>query len=603
MELTEVLREIRPCNTENPYIFISYSSEDKDLVWRDVLEFQRRGYNIWIDEKNLDKTQDSWRYNALPAIEDMDCELVVFYVSRHSLISEGCYLELGKTIEAQTQAIHFGPVKFIAVDVEEIGNIMEFSKTVYNDLRSGDLPKEQKQQRAIILDKFKKDFFNSNNEKVRIHPKNEVNRKMDYYEEILASFPDSTRIFPEHREEEVSAEEEVPAETAASTEDEMPAQAAVPTAEEEPIRAAVPTAEEPIRAAVPTAEEEPAGEEGGSGEIEMLAETTGFAEETVPGAGETAFEPNAPAEKPEEREDSSAEVPRFDPEPEKPENITHEEIVYQAMIAANQQYQNRNQDRGFVKVREVSDTQIKNALKKFAAGAETETLIGFCDTTISKNGKSGVLITSERLYSEMLKDTGYSLDLWKIKKVIYPGKSRYHGELIYEDNTCCQLFFSIYNDLIFPFLTAVTEMKTGIRPVASYSSYHVTKEMVKAAVAAANEGSAYSFKSPVFLKESQMRNAVDTYAGQSGINEIVAMLDTTLRGNGKAGFLVTAGRLYSNDFGRGDYVEFDNLKEAALDGSYVILTYRDGYRKKVYCSIYAPTICAFLKELVMPESA
>ena len=64
MELTEVLREIRPCNTENPYIFISYSSEDKDLVWRDVLEFQRRGYNIWIDEKNLDKTQDSWRYNA-----------------------------------------------------------------------------------------------------------------------------------------------------------------------------------------------------------------------------------------------------------------------------------------------------------------------------------------------------------------------------------------------------------------------------------------------------------------------------------------------------------------------------------------------------------
>ena len=69
MELTEVLREIRPCNTENPYIFISYSSEDKDLVWRDVLEFQRRGYNIWIDEKNLDKTQDSWRYNALPAIK------------------------------------------------------------------------------------------------------------------------------------------------------------------------------------------------------------------------------------------------------------------------------------------------------------------------------------------------------------------------------------------------------------------------------------------------------------------------------------------------------------------------------------------------------
>lgn len=545
MELTEVLREIRPCDTENPYIFISYSGEDKDLVWRDVLEFQRRGYNIWIDEKNLDKTQESWRYNALPAIEDMDCELVVFYVSRHSLISEGCYLELEKTIEEQTQAIHFGPVKFIAVDVEEIGNIMEFSKTVYNELRSSDLPKEQKQQRAIILDKFKKDFFNSNNEKVRIHPKNELNRKMDYYEEILASFPDSTRIFPEYSEEEVSAEEEAPVEITAPAKEEAAAETAVPAVAEEPVREAVPQAEET----------------GG--------------EEDVPTEGK-----------------------RPDPGPEKPENITHEEIVYQAMIAANQKYQ----DRGFAKAREVSDTQIKNALKKFAAGAETETMIGFFDTTISKNGKNGVLITSEHLYSEMIKDIGYSLDLWRIKEVIYPGKSKYHGDLIYEDNARVQLFFSIYNDLIFPFLTAVAEMNAGIRPVAAYSSHHVTKEMVKAAVAAANEGSSHSFKAPVLLKDSQMKNAVETYARSAGTNEILYMLDTTLRENGKAGFLVTSGRLYSSDFSRGDYVELDNLKEAALEGSHVILTYSDGYRKKIYCSIYAPTIYAFLKELVMPES-
>lgn len=586
MELTEVLREIRPCNTENPYIFISYSGEDKELVWRDVLEFQRRGYNIWIDEKNLDKTQDSWRYNALPAIEDMDCELVVFYVSRHSLISEGCYLELEKTIEEQTQAIHFGPVKFIAVDVEEIGNIMEFSKTVYNELRSGDLPKEQKQQRAIILDKFKRNFFNSNNEKVRIHPKNEVNRKMDYYEEILASFPDSTRIFPGYSEGEMAGEEDIPAEVTA------------PAKEKAAEKAAPVMAEEPVKEAVPPAEET-GGKEAVSIETEIPAETIDFPENIVSGDGEPAFETYVSTEKPEEREECSYEESRPDPGQEKPENITHEEIVYQAMIAANQKYQ----DRGFAKAREVSDTQIKNALRRFAAGAETETMIGFFDTTISKNGKNGVLITSEHLYSEMIKDIGYSLDLWRIKEVIYPGKSKYHGDLIYEDNARVQLFFSIYNDLIFPFLTAVAEMNAGIRPVAAYSSHHVTKEMVKAAVAAANEGSSHSFKAPVLLKDSQMKNAVETYARSAGTNEILYMLDTTLRGNGKAGFLVTAGRLYSSDFSRGDYVELDNLKEAALEGSHVILTYSDGYRKKIYCSIYAPTIFTFLKELVMPEPA
>ena len=316
MELTEVLREIRHCNTENPYIFISYSSEDKDLVWRDVLEFQRRGYNIWIDEKNLDKTQDSWRYNALPAIEDMDCELVVFYVSRHSLISEGCYLELGKTIEAQTQAIHFGTVKFIAVDVEEIGNIMEFSKTVYNDLRSGDLPKEQKQQRAIILDKFKKDFFNSNNEKVRIHPKNEVNRKMDYYEEILASFPDSTRIFPEHREEEVSAEEEVPAETAEPEKEKAPEKAGVPAEKEAAEAAACPVQKG-------TAQEDPAAR-------------------------------------------------RRISEKEQTEESTHEEIIRHAVRVVNRHMYPYNVTSRFMKIEELSDVQLNNALKMTDAGAGTE---------------------------------------------------------------------------------------------------------------------------------------------------------------------------------------------------------------------------------------
>ena len=88
--LAEVLRQIHPCDTSRRYVFISYSSEDADLVWRDVLEFQRQGYNVWLDEKNLDKTKSSWKADALNAIEDMECELVVFYVSSSSLRSTAC---------------------------------------------------------------------------------------------------------------------------------------------------------------------------------------------------------------------------------------------------------------------------------------------------------------------------------------------------------------------------------------------------------------------------------------------------------------------------------------------------------------------------------
>ena len=554
MELTEVLREIRPCDTDNhPYIFISYSGEDKELVWRDVLEFQRRGYNIWIDEKNLDKTQDSWRYNALPAIEDMDCELVVFYVSRHSLISEGCYLELGKTIEAQTQAIHFGPVKFIAVDVEEIGNIMEFSKTVYNELRSSDLPKEQKQQRAIILDKFKKDFFNSNNEKVRIHPKNEVNRKMDYYEEILASFPDSTRIFPEYSEEEVSAEEEAPVEITASNKAEA------------------------TKKAVVTAKEEVT-----TGDV-VSAEKETAEEMVVPAEKETAEEVTTPA-----GEKSTK---------ERPDNITHEEIISQAMRILNQ-HQKKWYSIRFMKVGELSDTQISNALEMFNVDAGAETLIGLCE--VVKNWKIGFLITTEKLYVKMAENVRYSLDLWKISKVIYPGKYVFEGELIFEDDSRRQIEFSLFNDDIFSFLAIVTEIKEGIRQIGIHDSYHITEEMIKNAVSNMNATSSCSFEYLARLKEKQIRNATKTYARLDSADQIICMWDTSTLKNGKKGFLVTRDRLYCSD--SYDYIELDNLKEAVLDGSHIIITYNDGYRKVVRFHAHITEAYTFLKELVMPES-
>ena len=150
MEITEVLRQISPCDTQKPYIFISYSSQDKHLVWRDVLEYQRMGYNVWLDEKNLDKTKASWKEDALAAIEDMYCMLVVFYVSKTSLLSDACYRELSKTTDEFTAALHYGPVKFIAIDVDEIGNIMDFTRelhqSVFQDIT---LPKETKSKMQI----------------------------------------------------------------------------------------------------------------------------------------------------------------------------------------------------------------------------------------------------------------------------------------------------------------------------------------------------------------------------------------------------------------------------------------------------------------------
>lgn len=193
---THLIQKIKPCDANSPYIFISYSSADRELVWKDVYEFQRRGYNIWLDEKNLDKTKESWKQDALMAIEDMECMLLVFYVSETSLRSDACYRELSKTIDERTKAMHFGPVKFIAIDVDAVGDITVFTQKVFQSIRNSDVDKEERRKQALALDGFMRQFFNSNNEKVRVHPKNEPNRKMDYYEEILSSFPNETCINP-----------------------------------------------------------------------------------------------------------------------------------------------------------------------------------------------------------------------------------------------------------------------------------------------------------------------------------------------------------------------------------------------------------------------
>ena len=78
--MSEILKQIISCDVQKPYIFVSYSSNDKEVVWADVLEFQKQGYNVWLDEKNLDKTKASWKEDALLAIQDMYCMLVVFFM-------------------------------------------------------------------------------------------------------------------------------------------------------------------------------------------------------------------------------------------------------------------------------------------------------------------------------------------------------------------------------------------------------------------------------------------------------------------------------------------------------------------------------------------
>ncbi len=184
MDLMALHNKLLPCDMESPFVFVSYCSKDTELVWEDVIELQSRGYNIWIDEANLDKRKSSWKNDALEAISNFNCEFLLFYVSKYSLTSDPCYNELAQTkCEATLDTHNRRPISVVAIEVESIGDIVGFMADIYQDIRRKNLSSAEKGSYTRTLSCFRKDWF-QNNEKVRIHAKKETGRHSDYYSDI-----------------------------------------------------------------------------------------------------------------------------------------------------------------------------------------------------------------------------------------------------------------------------------------------------------------------------------------------------------------------------------------------------------------------------------
>lgn len=188
MDLNEIKRLIKPCDMDKPFAFVSYSSKDNYLVWQDVLELQRRGYNIWLDEANLTKTKSSWRDDAIKAIKDLECRLLIFYLSKNSFISQNCYQEVMTCDCEEVRDLRQGEaLPYIVVDVEPISDITQFNKTCYSDIRENtQLDKNVRTQRILTMNSFMKNVFNSSNDRIRVHSRLESGRTVeDYYEKDI----------------------------------------------------------------------------------------------------------------------------------------------------------------------------------------------------------------------------------------------------------------------------------------------------------------------------------------------------------------------------------------------------------------------------------
>lgn len=184
---------IVPCDMERPYAFISYSSLDAAVVMEDVQILQHRGYNIWVDV-HLDKSKPSWREDVYSAIENLNCEVVVYYVSRNSLASAYCLEELQRTRSETAKARRLGKeIGLLAVEVETIGNMVAFSEQLQNELwQDPRVSSGEKGTRLETIFKIRTAFLN-NNDRVRIHAKADHPSPESYYGEMERDLGKSQR--------------------------------------------------------------------------------------------------------------------------------------------------------------------------------------------------------------------------------------------------------------------------------------------------------------------------------------------------------------------------------------------------------------------------
>ncbi|MBO4416457.1 MAG: toll/interleukin-1 receptor domain-containing protein [Lachnospiraceae bacterium] len=165
------------CDLNRPYAFVSYSRKDKDAVWEDVCRLQRDGYNIWIDT-NLNETAPSWQSEAMKAIASINCKLLIFYLSKNSILSAPCLAELRHKDSDEARRPHGGnDIAWIVVEVDRIENITSFRDETFNSIDLDPLMKiEEKNSKAATLADMMKDFF-PDNDKIRI--------RRDEYDKIV----------------------------------------------------------------------------------------------------------------------------------------------------------------------------------------------------------------------------------------------------------------------------------------------------------------------------------------------------------------------------------------------------------------------------------
>lgn len=189
--------DIQKYNPNDDYIFISYSSKEEDIVWKDAYELQKRGINVWIDP-NLDEKKDNWhKADALPVIEKVNCSLLIFYISSNSLQSKNCFLELSHIEHPNTLENHLDEnLPCLFIETEPIDDLKEFIERLHKKNKGNKSLKPETQNAIAKTITCYKRFFDKADrfDKIRIPCLQEDQDADTYYKNLIDIFPDEIKM-------------------------------------------------------------------------------------------------------------------------------------------------------------------------------------------------------------------------------------------------------------------------------------------------------------------------------------------------------------------------------------------------------------------------
>ncbi len=89
---------------DQPYIFVSYSHSDAELVYPEIAQLREAGFNIWYDEGI--SPGSTWRDEVALALTQ--CKIFLYFITPRSVASSNCLKEVNFSLsrERKILAVH-----------------------------------------------------------------------------------------------------------------------------------------------------------------------------------------------------------------------------------------------------------------------------------------------------------------------------------------------------------------------------------------------------------------------------------------------------------------------------------------------------------------